>query len=214
MIDGEPLDDATLARLRRETAWVDPAVQLWNRSILANLEYAAEPGSAEHLGTVIEAAHLRRLLEHFDDGLQTVLGENGALVSGGEGQRVRFGRALLQKSPRLVILDEPFRGLDRATRTTLLARARSHWKNATVVCITHDIADSLSFDRVVVLDEGTICEQGEPADLMSRVDSRYAAMVSAERSLRTTTWGGVSWKKLWFEGGKLHDRSQDGSDHD
>jgi ATP-binding cassette subfamily B protein len=107
-VDGVPLDTPHLEQLRRETAWVDPAVQLWNRSLLDNLRYGAHGDTALPLATVIEQAELRRILDTLPDGFQTPLGEGGGLVSGGEGQRVRFGRALLRPGIRLVILDEPF----------------------------------------------------------------------------------------------------------
>ena len=85
------------------------------------------------LQEVIAAADLRDVLERLPDGLQTLVGESGALLSGGEGQRVRLGRALKRKQARLVILDEPFRGLDRHTRHELLLRARSHWRGSTLL---------------------------------------------------------------------------------
>ena len=124
------LDSARLDALREQTAWVDPAVQLWNRSLLENLEF----GSSERPGP--RDAHcladLRGIIEQLPDGLQTTLGEGGTLVSGGEGQRVRFGRALGRPDARLVILDEPFRGLERERRATLLRRARDSGLDATL----------------------------------------------------------------------------------
>jgi ABC-type cobalamin transport system ATPase subunit len=95
-IDGVPLDGQRLEQLHRETAWVDPAVQLWNRSLLDNLSYGAPADPSLPLGQVIAQAHLRSVLERLPDGLQTRLGEGGALVSGGEGQRVRLARAMLR----------------------------------------------------------------------------------------------------------------------
>src|SRR5262249_32461894 len=89
VIDGQELTSERLARLRQETAWVDPAVQLWNRSFIDNLRYGSDEEAALNLGSVIDAADLRRVLEKLPDGLQTALGEGGGLVSGGEGQRVR-----------------------------------------------------------------------------------------------------------------------------
>ena len=117
---------------------------------------------------MIEAADLRDLLEKLPDGLQTRLGEGGALVSGGEGQRVRLGRGLLRPGVRLVILDEPFRGLDRERRRELLARARRWWRAATVLCITHDVGETQGFGRVLVVDGGQIVEDGAPADLAAQ----------------------------------------------
>ena len=118
------LDSARLDALREQTAWVDPAVQLWNRLLIENLEFGS--GERSGLGTRIALADLRGIIEQLPDGLQTTLGEGGTLVSGGEGQRVRFGRGLGRPGARLVILDEPFRGLERSRRATLLRRAREH----------------------------------------------------------------------------------------
>ena len=140
--------------LRSETAWVDPAVQLWNRSFADNLTYGGPASARQPIGLAIDGADLREVLEKLPDGLQTPLGEGGAMVSGGEGQRVRFGRALLKRNARLVILDEPFRGLGREQRRELLARARRLWQDATLICITHDVAETRAFPRVLVIEEG------------------------------------------------------------
>ncbi len=84
-VDGRPLDPAALAALRERTAWLDPAVQLWNRSLLDNLGYASDSLAPARLAEVLEAAQLRSLLPRLPQGLQTPLGEGGALLSGGEG---------------------------------------------------------------------------------------------------------------------------------
>ena len=194
-----------LAQLRQETAWVDPAVQLWNRSLLDNLRYGAHGDPAPPLAAVIEQAELRSVLEKLPDGLQTPLGEGGGLVSGGEGQRVRFGRALLRPGVRLVILDEPFRGLDREQRRELLARARRLWRQATLLCITHDVGATQAFDRVLVVEAGRIVEHGAPADLAARPESRYRAMLEAEVMVREGLWSSGVWRRLWLEGGRLVD---------
>src|SRR5581483_4426636 len=114
---------------------------------------------------VVDAALLRGVLESLPHGLETKLGEGGALVSGGEGQRVRLGRAMLRRGVQLVILDEPFRGLDREKRRELLARAREFWRGCTLVCITHDLSETQEFDRVLVVEGGRIAEDGTPEDL-------------------------------------------------
>ncbi len=163
-IDGRDLGEDHLDRLRRETAWVDPSVQLWNRSLLANLLYGAPPGAEAAIGACLQRAELAAVIEGLPDGMATLLGEGGALVSGGEGQRVRLGRSLLRSRARLVILDEAFRGLDRVLRRRLLRQARDWWRGATLICITHDLHETLSFDRVLVLDSGRIVEQGNPRE--------------------------------------------------
>ena len=202
-VDSERLDPERLARLRRETAWVDPGVQLFNRSLLDNVRYGAPHDPALPFGPMLEAADLRAVLEQLPEGMATELGEGGGLVSGGQGQRVRLGRALLRHRARLVLLDEPFRGLDRGQRRSLLAATRRWWQGTTLLCVTHDLSETLGFDRVVVVEDGRLLEQGRPLDLDRRPDSRYHALLAAERRLRAAQWGSTAWRRLRLDGGRL-----------
>lgn len=208
LIDGEPLEGSRLEALRRQIAWVDPAVQLWNRSFTDNLCYGADSGLEMSIGTAIQAADLRGVLEQLPDGLQTSLGEGGALVSGGEGQRVRLGRAMLRPGVRLAILDEPFRGLDRERRRELLARARKLWRGATLLCITHDVSETKAFPRVVVIEQGRVVEDGAPLKLVQNVGSRYRALLEAEEAVMRGLWSKKEWRRLWLEGGELREQSR------
>ncbi len=202
-VDGEPLDGPRLAGLRHRTAWVDPAIQLWNRSLADNLRYGAPDADATALSCVIEQANLRQVLEQLPDGPQTPLGEDGGLVSGGEGQRVRLGRALMRPDARLVILDEPFRGLSRDQRHELLVRARHHWQDATLLCITHDISETQRFERVLVIEEGRIVEDGAPGELLAQPGSRYRTMLEAETEVRNELWSEATWHRLQLVAGQL-----------
>jgi ATP-binding cassette subfamily B protein len=200
-VDGEPLRGDALRRLRDECAWVDPAVQLWNRSLLDNLNYGAMEEVS--LAQVLERSDLIELLERLPGGLQTSLGEGGALVSGGEGQRVRMGRALHRPKSRLVIFDEPFRGLDREKRRALLDRARAIWKGSTMLCVTHDVGETMEFDRVLVVDGGKIVEDANPRKLASRAGSRYQRMLDAESDVRARLWSAENWRRLFMRAGDL-----------
>jgi ATP-binding cassette subfamily B protein len=202
-IDGEPLDASRLDRLRGETAWVDPAVQLWNRTLLQNLLFGVRDGSPTALGEVIGEADLFSVLQRLPDGLQTSLGEGGGLVSGGEGQRVRLGRAVARTGPRLVILDEPFRGLDREKRRVLLERVHQRWREATLLCITHDVGETLPFERVLILEGGRVVEDGAPAHLASVATSRYRTLLEAESEVRTGLWSSNVWKHLRLVSGRV-----------
>jgi ATP-binding cassette subfamily B protein len=155
------------------------------------------------LSATIDLADLHRVLERLPDGLQTPIGEGGALLSGGEGQRVRLGRAMLKPGVRLVILDEPFRGLDRERRRDLLARARSLWSEATLLCITHDVGETRAFERVLVVDKGRIVEDGSPLELAERPHSRYRDLLEAEEMVREKLWASEDWRRLELDGGKL-----------
>jgi ATP-binding cassette subfamily B protein len=143
------------------------------------------------VGAAIEMADLVRVLQKMPDGLQTPLGESGSMVSGGEGQRVRLGRGLLRPDVRLAILDEPFRGLEREQRSELLGRARRLWRDATLLCITHDVGETRGFDRVLVIEEGRIVGDGSPAELTHQQDSRYRQLLEAEESVLKGLWEDV-----------------------
>lgn len=201
-VDGQTLNGTHRQTLRQQTAWVDPAVQIWNSSFLDNLNYSADNSHFDTIGNVIDTAALRSVLQTLPAGLQTFLGEGGALLSGGEGQRVRLGRALLQTNVRLALLDEPFRGLDREQRHRLLNEARNWWKNATLLCVTHDVAETLSFNRVLVVENGRIIEDDAPSQLAVR-DSRYRDLLNTEKQLREEMWQGKVWRRIQIQNGEL-----------
>lgn len=198
LIDGNALN---ARQVRLSAAWVDPAVQIWNRSLQANLIYGAD--TQTDFGGVIDAAGLRHVLENLPHGLRTKLGENGGLVSGGEGQRVRFGRALQRRNAKLVILDEPFRGLDREKRSELLARARDYWPDATLLCITHDLSETRDFDRVLVIEGGAVVENDSPLELISNSESRYSQLLAAEEQARTKFWESDEWRRIRLHSGRI-----------
>jgi len=203
-VDGRSIDNAALAPLRRSTVWISPEVHLWNRSLLENLQYGATADAAA-MGEVLDAAALIPLVEKLSGGMQTSLGESGRSLSGGEGQRVRFGRGLHRSQARLVVLDEAFRGLERARRQRFLAVARRRWAHATLVNITHDIEDTLSFDRVLIMDGGRIVEDGSPRELSRSTASRYRELLDAAASVSDGVWSDANWRMLRFDGGRVHD---------
>ncbi|MFP3940973.1 MAG: ATP-binding cassette domain-containing protein [Thermoanaerobaculia bacterium] len=209
-VDGEPLGPAELHRLRETTAWIDPEVWLWNRSLLENLLYGTDGGSdsppEEPFASTLRRADLLEVLERMPEGSNTSLGEGGGSVSGGEGQRVRFGRALQRRRARLAILDEPFRGLDRTSRRALLERARRQWSGATLLFVSHDLEETRSFPRVLVVEQGRVVEDGPPEELLARPGSRYRSLIDTEERAHRELWDGPRWRRLWMDGGRLAER--------
>lgn len=201
-VDGLPLGGQTLEEVRKQTAWVDPAVQLWNKSVLENLQYGTQPGQSASLMSLIAQSELINLLEELPQGLQTPLGEGGALVSGGEGQRVRLARAMNRRAARLIILDEPFRGLDRPARKRLLAQSRELWSQSTLLCVTHDVEDIQDFDHLLILENGTLAESGAPKELAEAPDSLYRKLLEANNALKDRLWGQVAWRRFQLEDGE------------
>ncbi len=198
LVDNRDLNDdpGCLAALRAVTAWVDPGVQLWNRSLAENVAYGADPPpSDDDVSRALADADLADLSAGWPRGVRTPLGEGGGLLSGGEGQRVRLARELVRvRRPRLVLLDEPFRGVDRDARRRLLARARARWAEATLIAATHDIAQTRDFTRVLVVAAGRIVEDGHPARLAADPRSLYRALLDGEARVGKERWESSIWR--------------------
>lgn len=205
-VDGRPLDQQAIEALRRVTAWVDPAIQLWNQSLLDNLRYGNDSSRTWSLDEALRSADLHDILEALPEGLQTTLGEGGGLVSGGQGQRVRLARAMLRTNVRLAILDEAFRGLDRDRRARLMKASRKLWSNITLLCVSHDVVQTRDFDRVLVIENGRVVENGPPQELLANPTSRYAQLVRADEENHRALWRGGTWRNWRLEQGRLEER--------
>ncbi len=199
-VDDAPLDTI---QLRSEIAWIDPQVHLFRSTLYENLRYGNGSRGLGRFGATLEAADLGRILERAPDGLQTPIGEGGALVSGGEGQSIRIGRALGRSGVRLAILDEPTRGLGREERRRMLSSLRAHFSSATLLCVTHDVRDTLDFDRVLVIERGRILEEGVPRTLQAQPGSRYRALLDEEGAVRRDLWANAPWRRLRLHGGRI-----------
>lgn len=206
LIDGEPAQVEKIRRLRRETAWVDPAVQIWNRSLAQNILYGNGDVPHPALEAAIQKAQLTEVVQRLPSGLASALGEGGGLLSGGEGQRVRLARALLREPVRLAILDEPFRGLAGDKRRELLEVARQRWCDVTLIYVSHDIDTAFDFDRVLVIENGQIVEDGPPHVLLDTPDSRFCALREAQAALDHELWRNPVWRRWRMEKGELRER--------
>jgi ATP-binding cassette subfamily B protein len=117
---------------------------------------------------------------------------------------------MLRPRSRLVVLDEPFRGLDRDKRRQLMARARELWKDATLLCVTHDVEETRAFDRVLVVHEGRIVEDAAPGQLAARPGSRYRALLEAERKANESVWRGRGWRRIELRAGVAVEKNDEG----
>lgn len=203
LINGLPVRSEELVQLRNSVAWVDPDIRLWNRSLFDNLHYSQASDRVDALTEAISIADLSRVMGRLPNGLATQLGEGGRLVSGGEGQRVRLGRTLMQTQPQLVLLDEPFRGLDRTQRQELLERSRKKWEHTTLIYVSHDIATTMSFPCVAVIEDGRLVECGDPVSLSSQAGSRFGALLRAEKTVRHDLWASKEWHRIAMVDGQL-----------
>ena len=118
------------------------------------------------------------------DGYETVIGERGVMLSGGQKQRLVLARALVKNSP-ILLMDESLSAVDTQTEQNILTNLKPYIKGKTVIVITHRIFTGWDFDKIIVLDNGLIAEQGTHEELMQR-DKRYARLYRHQTEMNTT----------------------------
>ncbi|MNC39551.1 Lipid A export ATP-binding/permease protein MsbA [compost metagenome] len=170
LLNGQPLASYDEATLRAMTTVVSQRVHIFSSTLRENLRIAAPAASDEDLNLALQQVGLDKLLEN--EGLNAWLGDGGRQLSGGEQRRLGIARALLHQAP-LLLLDEPTEGLDAETEQQILALLRQHCRGKTLILVTHRLYGLEHFDRICVMDGGSIVEQGSHAALM-RQPGRYA----------------------------------------
>jgi len=165
-----PLKDMDEATLRSLISMVPQRVHLFSATLRDNLLLAAPQASDETLSAMLTRVGLEKLLD--DGGLNAWLGEGGRQLSGGELRRLAIARALLHDAP-LVLLDEPTEGLDAETESQVLELLREVMKEKTLLMVTHRLRGLAFFDRIIVMDNGQIIEQGNHAALMAKQGRYY-----------------------------------------
>ena len=204
LIDGESADPASIAALREASVVIDPDLYLWNRSLFDNIRYGLDWVSASQLEAAIGGSELINDLEKMEAGLATPAGENGSRLSGGEGQRLRIARGLVRSHPRLVLLDEPFLGMDSAQRQRMRKSVIDRFRGSTILFVSHNVRETLDFDRVLVFKSGRIIEDGAPRTLLETTDSTFSSMVAAEDALQDRLRTGDIWRHRVLDNGVLH----------
>ena len=165
-LDGVPLSDYRLADLRRQVALVGQRVMLFDDTVAANIAYATEADEGL-LRKAAEAANAWEFIARLPQGLDTPIGENGALLSGGQRQRLAIARAILRDAP-VLILDEATAALDNESER-LVQDALAHlMPDRTTLVIAHRLSTIEHADQVLVLEQGELVEQGTHAELLAR----------------------------------------------
>ena len=159
--------------------------------------------SASLVALVLTQADLRGVLDRLPDGLQTPLGEGGGLVSGGEGQRVRFGRALARRRRAAGHSGRAVSWAGSRAAAHAAAAGAPGVEHATVLCITHDVGVTQAFDRVLVVEGGQIIEDGAPASLAACPETRYRALLDAEATVHEGLWSSGIWRRLRLVEGRV-----------
>ncbi len=202
LVNGKRINKREHRKLQELTSWVDPDVYLWNDSLWRNV--CVNENYEMSFEEAVLRAELLNVVKALPHGSSSWIGEEGRMLSGGEGQRVRIARALVQGIGPLVVLDEAFRGLDPDLRVRLLGRVREASEDSTVLYVTHDIVSALYFDLVIVVSEGQVVEFGHPNALSAAEDSTFRTMLDRYRHAQTVVWGSDStWSKVHMSDGKV-----------
>ena len=178
-LDGHPLDAIELASLRQQFALVSQNVTLFNDTIANNISYGAGPDvSREDILEAARIAHVEEFVVHLPDGYDTVIGENGLMLSGGQRQRLAIARAVLRNAP-ILILDEATSALDTESERLIQDALDNLQKDRTSIVVAHRLSTIENADKILVIEQGEIVEQGEHASLLEK-GGAYAQLHSMQ----------------------------------
>ncbi|MCL9667023.1 lipid A ABC transporter ATP-binding protein/permease MsbA [Rosenbergiella epipactidis] len=175
LLDGHEIIDYKLQALRNQVALVSQNVHLFNDTIANNIAYArADQYSREDIENVAKMAHAMDFITRMDNGLDTVIGENGVLLSGGQRQRIAIARALLRDCP-ILILDEATSALDTESERAIQSALDELQRNRTSLVIAHRLSTIEKADMIVVVEDGQIIERGTHQELLEQAGA-YAQL--------------------------------------
>jgi ATP-binding cassette subfamily B protein len=181
-IDGQDIREVTQDSLRACIGVVPQDTVLFNETIYYNIAYGkpnATPAEIEHAARM---AHVHDFIMAMPDGYQTLVGERGLKLSGGEKQRVAIARTVI-KDPAILLLDEATSALDSHTEQEIQKNLREISRGRTTLCIAHRLSTVVDADEILVLDDGYVVERGRHAELLT-MDGRYAEMWRRQQETR------------------------------
>ncbi|KAK9321434.1 P-loop containing nucleoside triphosphate hydrolase protein [Lipomyces orientalis] len=173
-IDGQDIRDITLKSLGGNVGVVPQECALFNDTVMFNLKYAKRDATDEEVYAATRAASIHDKILKFPDGYKTVVGERGLRLSGGEKQRIAIARAIL-KNPAILLLDEATAMLDVDSERHIQTALHELSRNRTTLVIAHRLSTIISADKIVVVHEGRVVEQGSHAELLT-LKGRYYSM--------------------------------------
>lgn len=167
LIDGIPMKDYDVQAYRRQIGYVPQDVFLFSDTIQNNVRFGTLDMPFERIEQAVRDADLYNNIQDFPQGYDTVLGERGITLSGGQKQRLSIARAIA-RDPRILVLDDCLSAVDTNTENIILNNLKRIMDQRTSVIISHRVSSAKLADKIVVLDDGRIIEQGTHAELMSR----------------------------------------------
>src|SRR5262249_9329993 len=179
LIDGQDIREVTQSSLRAALGVVPQDTVLFNDTIRYNIRYGRPDASDEEVLKAARLAQIDGFIKALPDGYETMVGERGLKLSGGEKQRVAIARTIL-KAPPILILDEATSALDSHTEKDIQDALDQVARNRTTLVIAHRLSTIVGADRILVLDAGHLVEQGTHAELLARY-GLYASLWNRQR---------------------------------
>ncbi|MBR1945222.1 MAG: ABC transporter ATP-binding protein [Alphaproteobacteria bacterium] len=174
LIDGQDISQVTLESLRKHTAYVSQDVILFNDTIKNNIRYGSPDATDEQVVEAAKAAAADKFISQMEDGYDTLLGEQGSGLSGGQRQMISIARAMLKNAP-ILLLDEATSALDSQSEKIVQDSLEILMKGRTSVVIAHRLSTVVNADRIYVFNEGKIVDSGTHKELLTR-DGIYAQL--------------------------------------
>ena len=167
LIDGQNISAVTQESLRKSVAYVPQEPLLFHRSLFENIAYGDESATEADVISVAKIAHAHEFISALPDGYQTLVGERGIKLSGGQRQRVAIARALLKKA-KILVLDEATSALDSESEKYIQDGLLKLMKNKTALVIAHRLSTIKHLDRIIVLDQGRVVQDGTHQELIAK----------------------------------------------
>jgi ATP-binding cassette subfamily B protein len=185
LIGGRDVRRVTQQSLRDRIGVVSQEAHMFHETIRANLVYAAPGATDEQIWGAVDAAHIGELVRSLPDGLETMVGDRGYRLSGGEKARLAIARLLL-KQPEIVILDEATAHLDSESEAAVQQALATALEGRTSLVIAHRLSTIINADKVVVVENGRVAESGTHADLLA-AGGLYAELYRTQFSKSPST---------------------------
>jgi ABC-type transport system involved in Fe-S cluster assembly, permease and ATPase components len=180
LIDGQDIKQVSQLSLRQAIGVVPQDTVLFNQSILENVRYGRPGASDDEVKRAIELAHLKEFIEQLPKGYDTQVGERGLKLSGGEKQRVAIARTIL-KQPAILVFDEATSSLDSVSERAVLQAIEEVSRNKSSVVIAHRLSTIIDADRILVIEDGQVVEQGNHQSLLNMA-GHYARLWHLQQS--------------------------------
>ena len=172
LVDSVPITQYSQEALRQSIAYVPQESSLFHRTLRENIAYGRPGATEEEIRTAAETAECLEFIEKLPHGFETLVGERGIKLSGGERQRIAIARAVLKNAP-ILLLDEATSALDSHSEKAIQNALEKLMENRTVIAIAHRLSTIKKMDRIVVLGDGKILEQGTHDELLEKDGSVY-----------------------------------------